>query len=348
VISLRDGERVSNPQMLPGGKWILFLVFAGTATANQGQIVVQSRATGERRVLIKGVQDARYVPSGHIVYGLDNVLLAQAFDPERLTLSGGPVAVLDDVANVDTTSASPPPSMQFAVSSAGTMLYVPGSAAGATALSRLVLVVRDGTRSALAEITGMTWYPRSSPDGSRVAYGVSAGESLVDSSDLWVLHVARGTRTRVTSTGNNRFLPIWTRDGARLTFADGNGPTNRLLWALADGSGRGETLLGEGTRRFPTSWSPDGRTLAFYSGGSYTKSTGAIWMRHLDGAKRTTTPFVVTPFEERGAIFSPDGRWVAYVAYVSDKSGRNEIYALPYPGPGSEVTVSVGGGQEPV
>ena len=68
-------------------------------------------------------------------------------------------------------------------------------------------------------------------------------------------------------------------------------------------------------------------------------------MLHVNGATRTTTPFVVTPFEERGAIFAPGGHWVAY---VSNKSGRNEIYALPYPGPGREITMSVGGGQEPV
>jgi len=68
-------------------------------------------------------------------------------------------------------------------------------------------------------------------------------------------------------------------------------------------------------------------------------------MMRMDDEKRTLTPFVATPFEERGAIFSPDGRWVAY---VSNKSGQNDIFARPFPGPGSEVTISVGGGQEPV
>jgi Tol biopolymer transport system component len=189
----------------------------------------------------------------------------------------------------------------------------------------------------------MTWFPRFSPDGSRVAYGVSAGTDLNDASDLWVLDVARGARTRVTFTGNNRFYPIWTRDGTRLTFADGTGTTNRLLSTLADGSGGLQTLMDVGTRRDPTSWSPDGRTLAFYVGG--VTNTRDLWMLHRDGDKSTPAPFVETPFEERGALFSPDGRWVAY---VSNKSGQNDAYARPYPGPGGEVTISVGGGQEPV
>jgi serine/threonine-protein kinase len=343
LIALKNGELAGLPQGLPGGKWILFLAAAQTASAEQSQAVVQSLSTGERRVLVDGVRFVRYVPSGHLLFGRGNRVFAETFDPDRLVVTGSPVPVLDGVA----TTADTAPGMHVAVSSFGTLIYLPGSVMGATSSSRLVLVARDGTPSALAEITGMTWFPRFSPDGSRIAYGVSPGTDLGTDADLWVLDVARAARTRVTFTGNNRFYPIWTRDGRRLTFADGVGPTNRLLWTLADGSGKPETLLDVGTRRYPTSWAPDGRTLAFYQGsaGGGTNNSRDLWMLHLDGDKPTTVPFVETPFEERGAIFSPDGRWVAY---VSDKSGQNDVYARPYPGPSGEVTVSVGGGQEPV
>jgi Tol biopolymer transport system component len=147
----------------------------------------------------------------------------------------------------------------------------------------------------------------------------------------------------VTFTGNNRFYPIWTRDGTRLTFGDGTGPTNRILSMLADGSGGPQTLVDVGPRAYPTSWSPDGHALAFYVGG--VTRPRAISMLHRDSDKWTPAPFIETSFEERGAIFSPDGRWVAY---VSNKSGQNDIYARPYAGPGGEVTISVGGGAEPV
>ena len=142
-ISLGKGERASNPQTLPGGEWIFFQLYTGTASAEQGEVVVQSRTTGERRLLIKGAQDARYVRSGHIVYGNGNTLLVQPFNPDRRTLSGGPVPVLDGVANVGGTDLNAP-SLQFAVSSTGTMLYVPVSVAGAAPLTRLVVVTRDG------------------------------------------------------------------------------------------------------------------------------------------------------------------------------------------------------------
>ncbi len=337
LISIKDGERASSPQMLPGGDWVLFVVHAGAALQDQGQVVVQSRATGERRVLIEGARDVRYMLSGHLVYGRGNALLAQAFNADRLMLSGGPVPVLDGVAS---TAAGP--FMQFAVSSTGTLLYMPEGAAGARGSARLVQVARDGTRSALAEITGLASFPRFSPDGSRVAYAGDASRGVAGS-DLWVLDVARGARTRVTFAGDNRYYPIWTRDGTRLTFADSPDTTSRLLWTLADGSGGTQTLLDVGAARFPTSWSPDGRALAFHGGN--TNNNRDIWMLHVEGDKRTAKVFVETPFEDRGAIFSPDGRWVAY---VSNKSGQNDIYARPYPGPGGEVTISVGGGQEPV
>jgi Tol biopolymer transport system component len=228
------------------------------------------------------------------------------------------------------------------------LLYVPTKfgPSDVTPLTRLVLVTRSGRATTLAENAGMTWYPRFSPDGARLAYALSAGRNQLDAADLWVLDITRGARTRVTFKGNNRFFPIWTRDGMRLTFAESSGPSNRIVWALADGSGAPEMLLEEPTRAFPNSWSPDGRTLAYHLGGNGTNATQRdIWMLHLAGGTWTKKPFVQTPFEEAGAAFSPDGHWVAY---VSRKAGRNDVYARPFPGPGPEVTISVDGGQEPV
>jgi serine/threonine-protein kinase len=341
VVVPANGGRAMSPQLLPGGKWLLFVRLARVSTeAEQGQVVAQALATGEQRVLIEGARDAWYVPSGHLVFARRNALLAQAFDASRVVMSGGPVPLIDGVANGFDQS----PSAYVGISQTGTLIYLPGS--GATIATKLVRVTREGKATVLSDIAGMTWFPRFSPDGTRVAYGISERGTLGDRSDLWVLDVVRGARTRITFTGNNRFYPIWTRDGSRLTFGDGTTDTNRVLWAPADGSGKSEVLMDTGTRRYPSSWSPDGRTLAFYVGPAGTSTNSRdLWLLHLDGDKRTTAPFVETPFEERGGIFSPNGRWIAY---VSNKSGQNDIYARPYPGPGGEVTVSVGGGQEPI
>ena len=338
LVSLKDGERASAPQMLPDGNWLLFTLNRPGGSIEQSQLVAQSLSTSERRVLVDGVRDGRYLPSGHLLFARGNTLLAQAFDPKRLTVSGGPVPVLEGVSNAVTAS----PAMYYALSSTGTLFYAPGLTGSLTSLTRLVQVARDGSRTALADVPGMTWFPRFSPDGTRVAYGVSAGTDLGDASDLWVLDVQRGARTRVTFSANNRFYPIWTRDGTRLTHADGTNATTRLLSTLADGSGGTEMLLDVGPRNFPSSWSPDGKVLALYINGP--TNTRDVAVLQINDEKRAPTPVVATPFEERGAIFSPNGRWIAY---VSNKTGQNDIFARPYPGPGAEVTVSAGGGQEP-
>jgi Tol biopolymer transport system component len=240
-------------------------------------------------------------------------------------------------------AAGTTPASFFAVSATGVLFYVPGTTGAAVPVTKLVDVARDGTRKPIAEVPGMAWFPRFSPDGKRLAYGMSSGPDTGDSSDLWVLDVDRGARTRATFTGNNRYYPVWTRDGTRLTHSDGSGSTNRVLQTLADGSGVNETLVDTSPRSFPTSWSPDGRVLALYTNG--VNNTRDVTMLTVAGDKRTSAPFVATPFEERGAIFSPDGKWIAY---VSNKTGQNDVFARPFPGPGAEVTLSVGGGQEPV
>jgi serine/threonine-protein kinase len=338
MIAAKNNERTSSPVALPGGEWVLMVVHLNTA-ADRGQVVVQSRASGERQLLIDGARDVRYLSSGHLVFARDSALFAQAFDAARRTLSGEPVQVLQGVANGGSV-----PLTQVAVSSTGTLVYIPGSAAVTPPRSALVQVARDGTPSTFLEMTGMMWFPRYSPDGSRVAFGLNANPADgSDPSDLWVLDVARGARTRVTFAGNNRFYPIWTRDSVHLTFADTLTSTNSIRWALADGSGGLQTFADPTTGGLPTSWSPDGRALAYYVRTEAARRD--IWILEIDGDKRTPRPFVATPYEERGAIFSPNGRWIAY---VSNKSEQNDVYARPYPGPGAEVTISVGGGQEPV
>jgi hypothetical protein len=262
------------------------------------------------------------------------------FDVDALEITDSPVPLVEGVGVKNNGAAN------FDVSDDGRLVYALGNTAGGGAPpTNLVLVALDGTRSVLAALDDRAISPRFSPDGLRVAYATTTTLGPGPEADLWVLEPARGSRTRVTFGGNNRFYPIWTPDGTRLVHADGLGLQNRLLSTAADGGGS-DTLLALGDRKFPTSWSPDGRTLAYYLGPQGTPTNSRdLWMLDVDGDTSTPEPFVETPFMERGTIFSPNGRWVAY---VSDKSGQNDVYARPFPGPGVEITISVEGGQEPV
>jgi eukaryotic-like serine/threonine-protein kinase len=179
-------------------------------------------------------------------------------------------------------------------------------------------------------------FPRLSPDGRRVAAVISEQES-----QIWLYDLSRETLTRFTFEGNLNNAPVWTPDGKRIAFeSKKEGPPN-IFWQLADGSGGLERLTTSEYVNAPTSWSQDGQLMAFIE---LNPTTGFdIWVMRL--SDRKAQPFLRTRFNETAPRFSPDGRWLAY---ISDESGRFEIYVQPYPGPGGKWQISTDGGMDPV
>jgi Tol biopolymer transport system component len=176
-------------------------------------------------------------------------------------------------------------------------------------------------------------------------------------SHIWLFDLARETLTRLTFQGNANLLGAWTPDGQRIAFQSNKEGLPNLFWQLADGSGGLERLTTSGYPQTPNSWSPDGQLLVFIEN---TPTTGYdIWVLRMgepspgsgqvpsasSGQVRKAQPFLRTLFNESAPRFSPDGRWLAY---VSDESGRYEIYVQPYPGPGGKWQISTEGGTEPV
>ena len=165
--------------------------------------------------------------------------------------------------------------------------------------------------------------------------------------DVWIIEVARGSLTRLTSNPGEDLAPIWTPDGKQVTFmSEMSGFVPTLWWRPADGSGPQEPLLErEEVAQLPTSWSPDGQTLAFTN--LLKIGTGSdIWMLPREGEQEKWA-FLDTEFDESGAMFSPDGR---LLAYESNETGRDEVYVVPFSvsGPRGKKQVSIGGGAEPV
>ena len=305
------------PDPLPEGRGVLFQRSTGSSF---GDVTLLAMATGEVRVLFPGTSP-RFVDSGHIVYRTRDGLMAVAFEPRRMEVSGAPRQVVEG-ALFD----------QLAISETGTLVYVPADGRD-PAQERLVLVNRNGQERPLGFEPQDYGFPRFSPEGDRL--GV-----LIDRA-LWVLDLERGSRSRVAFGGGTNMYPTWTRDGRRLAHADANVGDNTLFLTSADGSGQ-DTLLVRDGLQFATSWSPDGHLVFQERDFSGSAGDRDLWVLE-PGIE--PEPVVLSPFADRDGAFSPDGRWLAY---RSNRTGTFEVYVRQYPGPGSEVQISAGGGSGPV
>ncbi|MCZ6878270.1 MAG: protein kinase [Acidobacteria bacterium] len=312
-----------DPQFLPGGEALLFHI----ATDEGQKIRVLSVETGDRKEVLNGMRP-RYASSGHIVFQREESLYAVPFDVDSLEVTGSPVPLPHRVRIQSRSNLA-----DFAFSDTGTLVYrLPTQEEGGR---KLVWVDRQGQVQPLTEIQRRFEEPRLSPDGSHVAVTVQGLAGF----DVWIYEFARGILTPLTFDGGNR--AIWTPDGQRLTFSIGQG--NSIFWTQADGSGEAEPLLtmpGAAARVISTSWSSQG-VLAYAHGIVINQD---IWVMALEG-EREPQPFLVTEFNERHAMFSPDGSWVAL---TSNRSGQDEIYLKPYPAEGGLVQISTDGGVEPV
>ena len=327
LITAEEGERLHGPQMLPGGEWVLFTFRpAGTGAWDEAQIVVESLTTRERETLITGGRDARYVPTGHLVYGLNGVILAVPFDVGNRQVVGGPVSLIEGVgAGADGNSGA----MHFALANNGSLVYVPGSAGGSDVVS-LVWVGRDGDEERLPAPPRAYDRPRVSPDGTRVAVDIADG----DNTDVWIWDLARETPTQLTFDEGVDDFPLWTPDGARVVFQssrEGGG----LFWKAADGTGQVERLK-DGAAR-PYAWAADGRLIF--------EQAGDIGVLTMEG-ERTVEMLLDAEFSETEPALSPDGRWLAY---QSRETGTPLIYVQPFPNiDDGQWNVSLGLGLNPV
>ena len=304
------------PEFLPGGKAIVFEGGQGVSS--------QPIGTSERRNLTQGGVSPRYLSSGYLIFAQGGNLMAVPFDPRRLEVKGTPVPVVQDVMQ----GPAPAPA-QYSVSATGSLVYVPGSVQASQ--SKLVWVSRNGAEQPLPLPARDYEAPRISPDGRRVALG-SGGQ-------IWLYDLARDTFTRFTFEGNLNGGPVWTPDGKRIAFSSDGGGALNIFSQMADGSGGLERLTTSEHIQAPSSWSPDGQLLSFVE---FDPGTSIWVLRPSDGEAQ---PFLQTTANELAPQFSPNGRWMAY---VSNESGRDEIYVQPYPGPGGKWQISTDGGNEPI
>ena len=338
LTTLASGEVTQRfPQILPGGKAVLFMSHSATGGYEDANLVVQPLPSGPRKVIVRGGYYGRYVSSGHVLYLHGGTLFAAPFDLERLELAGQPVPVVEGIASGGGGGA------QFATSSNGTLVYEPGQSTGGE--PSIEWLDRDGKTTTMRSTRANWSNIMFAPDGRRLAVDILDGTK----SDVWVYEWARDTLSRLTLDASGHVKPVWTPDGRRIAFASQrDGGINNLYWQRADGTGDAQRLTTSKNFQLPSSWHPSGKLLAFYELRPQTGYDLMILPIEGDEASgwKPGEPRVLlsTGFTEGEPMFSPDGRWVAY---ISLKTGRSEVYVRPFPGPGGEWQISTGGGSTP-
>ena len=314
--------QVGWPAFLPDGKHFLFLAIA--PKVNESMYRIGSLDSKETQPFAPAQSQITYVEPGYLLFLRDRTLVAQPFDAKALKTTGEPIPLAEQV-GTDTVGLA-----RFSVSREGTLAYRTGEMT-----DRLVWVDRSGKELETAGDPSRYGDPHLSSDGRRLAFDVV--DARTGKSDVWIRDLNRSVSSRFSFSQGDAAAPTFSPDGNRIVYAVGND----LVERTADGQGAEAPLGKFDGVTFVTDWSADGQSIAFSSQGKGTAFD--IWIMPASG-DRKPHPWLQTPFSELNAVFSPDGR---YMAYQSNESGRQEIYVQSFPGPGGKWQVSSNGGNQP-
>ncbi|MEX2273933.1 MAG: protein kinase [Vicinamibacterales bacterium] len=322
-------EIYAYPAPLPDGRHFLFAYGQPNDPSSYG-LYLGRIGSNEKTQLSAGVLtvdsiNSQYA-SGHVVSVSNLMIRARTFDPEALALGRESINIAGPVQGGARTSAA------FSVSQNGVLAFQPTSMRDG---SRLMVVDRSGR--AVRDLGDTASYSNVelSPDGSRLA--VSVIDDVARARDIWVVDMTRGIRSRATYDPSDERSAVWSPDGRSLVYTS----KGLDLYTRPIGTGAETPFVKDGVSKDPRGFSADGAFFVYRVTG---KATGNdIWMWRPAGGSEPR-PFLVTPFDENYAVFSPDGRWIAY---VSDESARPEVYVTSFPSGEGKWQISTEGGSFP-
>ena len=322
------------PEVLPGGRVVLFTITAHTGGLYNASIAALDLGTQTTTILIRGGIDAHYVESGHLVYVAAGTLRAVPFDLRRLAVRGPAVPVVSRL--VTTRSGAG----EFGIARDGTLVYVDVTAGSQSTRARtLVWVDRTGKEEPIAAPTRSYEAPHISPDGKQLAVAITDQES-----DIWVWDlVRRADLRRLTFDSGVDTFPAWTPDSRRIVYSSQSGGALNIWWKAANETGPAERLTTSANNQWSTSVSSDGKVVVIDQ--LTPTMSHDLMLLTLDGTRRVT-PLLQTAFDELSGIVSPDGHWLAY---ESNSSGQFDIWVRPFPNASvAQYQISTSGGRRPV
>ena len=334
VVKTEAPEQLYGPHLLPGGQWLLFSVTKATGPErwNEADVVIQSVASGERRVLRSGAFDARYLRTGHLTYMVGKVLFASRFDVEALKLDDERVPLVDGVR----AAAVPPGGSGFyAIANNGTLVFIPETAAAPTRprpRRSVVWVDRAGNVTPLSVPPDDYTMARVSPDGTKIALVLGSALPLTEPPpDIYLFDLATENLTQLTFDPLSDDGPVWSRDGGTIYYRShaGEGENGANLFALPAEGGTPQQLARPlaGARPMPWSASPDGGALLLVDAASLTDVNLATFdLAGNEGIKPLLN--LAEPITEPS--LSPNGQWLTYCETPSG-GGPTEVNIRPYP-----------------
>ena len=318
------------PYFLPDGRHFVFL--ADAETTENHHIRLGSLDSQESQILFGAVSRIAYVPPGYLLYVSQGALVATPFDARALKVTGDPATIAEHIAEVGDNHE-----FDFSASDDGVLAYQSGSPN-----SQLTWFDRAGKKlNSVGEPANYATFSLS-PDERRAAVSLLDADGRV--ADLWILDLMRGSISRLTFDPSSEGWGVWSPDGNNIVYNSnrlGDGHVH-LYEKAASGTGDDQLLLQSASDKYPTSWSRDGQFILFVNWPLRAKA--GIWLLPLTGERQPRALLQTAAFDQTGGQFSPDGR---FVAYMSNESGRTEVYVRPFPLSDDKWRISSGGGQLP-
>jgi eukaryotic-like serine/threonine-protein kinase len=320
------------PVFLPDGRRFLYLAQNSLQGGEKNAIYAASLNGDERKFLFNADSNVVYAPPGYLLFHRESTLLARPFDLKSLRFTEEAFPVAEGVQYFATFAQA-----AFAASDQGQLAYQTGVSGAETQLTWLD---RAGKPTGTVGAPGRLTTPRMSNDGKRVAVRILDAQSV---GDIWIYDLERDTRARFTFDPSDEFGPLWSRDDSRVLFSAARKSPGDIYQRDSAGSAKEQPLLSSNAFKMPLDWSPDGRVLLLQVDDP--RMPTQMDLSTYSAADGKATPFLRSPSNETQGRFSPDGRWIAY---VSNDSGKEEVYVVPFPGPGGEWQISTAGGRAPV
>jgi eukaryotic-like serine/threonine-protein kinase len=320
------------PVFLPDGRQFLYLAQNSRGAGEKNAIYAASLDAGKPKLLFNANTNVAYTFPGDLLYYRERTLLARPFDPKSLRFTGEAFPVAENVQYFATFAQA-----VFAVSDQGLLAYQTGVSGG---LTQLTWLDRAGKPAGTVGAPGHLATPRISNDGRRVAVRVLDPQAV---GDIWIYDLERNTQTRFTFDSSDDFGPLWSRDDSRVLFSTARKSPGDIYQRDSAGTAKEEPFLSSNSFKMALDWSSDGRVLLFQADDPRMPTQMDLWT--YSAADRKATPFLQSASSETMGRFSPDGRWIAY---VSNESGKEEVYVLPFPGPGGKWQISTAGGRAPL